>query len=99
MVVADLGGPSKPKLDDRLGLRSPTCRSQVEFYIRERFYGAFRRVITLPEGTKASQVTAEVDNGLVEITVRNGAHAPGSTRIALADRSEGPTRRRIGEPG
>ena len=56
-------------------------------------------MVTLPEGTEASQIAAEFDDGLVEITVRNGAHAPGSTRIALADRSEGPTRRRIGEPG
>ena len=72
---------------------------EVEFYIRERFYGAFRRVITLPEGTKASQITAKVDDGLVEITVRNGVSSPDSTRIPLADRSKGPTSRRIGSKG
>ena len=72
---------------------------QVDFYIRERFYGAFRRVITLPEGTKASQITAEIDNGLVQITVRNGVSATRSTRIALADRSAGPTSREVGDRG
>src|SRR3712207_829065 len=72
---------------------------EVDFYIRERYYGAFRRVITLPEGTKASQIAAEIDNGLVEITVRNGVTASRSTRIALADRSDGPTSRSIGDRG
>jgi len=69
----------------------------ADFYIRERYYGAFRRVVTLPEGTKASQITAEFDNGLVEITVRNGVSASSSTRIALADRSAGPSSRGVGD--
>ncbi len=68
---------------------------EVEFYIRERFYGAFRRVITLPEDTTASQITAEVDDGLVEITVRDAVRSSRGTRIALADRSQGPTSTRI----
>ena len=72
---------------------------EVEFYIRERFYGAFRRVITLPEGTEASQVSAQFDDGLVEITVRGGVSSPESTKIALADRSEGPTSRTVGSAG
>ena len=67
----------------------------VEFYVRERFYGAFRRVITLPEGTQASQITGGVEDGLVEITVRDGAGSRRSTRIALADRSGGPTSRTV----
>jgi HSP20 family protein len=71
----------------------------VEFYTRERFYGAFRRVITLPEGTDASQITADFDNGLVEITVRGGVGASRSTRIAVADRSSAPTTRRVGDQG
>jgi HSP20 family protein len=70
---------------------------QVEFYIRERFYGEFRRVITLPDGTDASQITAEFDDGLVEITVRGGVSAQDSTKIPLADRSSGATTRRLGK--
>ena len=69
---------------------------QVEFYIRERFYGAFRRVITLPEQTTASQISAEFEDGLVQITVRDGVRSGGSTRIALVDRSQGPTSRAVG---
>jgi HSP20 family protein len=53
------------------------------FHIRERFYGAFRRSITLPEGTTESQIDAEFENGLVEITVRGAAAAAEPTRIAL----------------
>ena len=64
---------------------------EVEFYVRERFYGNFRRLITLPEDTDASQISAEIDDGLVEITVRGAVGSRRSTKIALADRSQGPT--------
>ena len=67
--------------------------------MRERFYGAFRRAITLPEGTDADQITAEFDDGLVEITVRNGVSPADSTRIALSDRSAGATTRRSRREG
>jgi len=67
----------------------------ADFYIRERFYGEFRRVITLPEGTSADQITAEFDDGMVEITVRDGATPADSTRIALAYRSHRPRSRKV----
>jgi len=67
----------------------------AEFYIRERFYGEFRRVITLPEGTAADQITAEFDDGLVQITVREGVTPADSTKISLADRSDGKTSRAV----
>jgi HSP20 family protein len=70
---------------------------EVEFYIRERFHGEFRRVITLPDGTDASQISAEFDDGLVEITVRGGVSAQDSTKIAVADKSSGTTTRRVGK--
>ena len=70
---------------------------EVEFYVRERFYGAFRRVITLPEHTEPSQISAEVADGLVEITVRNAARSSRTTRIGLANRSQGPTPRTVGD--
>ena len=69
------------------------------FYVRERFYGEFRRAITLPEGTDASQLRAEFADGLVEITVRQGVSPAESTRIALADRSAGATTRAVGDDG
>ncbi len=47
----------------------------VNFYVRELYYGAFRRSITLPEGVDESKISADFENGLVEITVRGGAVA------------------------
>ena len=69
----------------------------ASFLVRERFYGAFRRVITLPEGTQADQIAAEFDDGLVEITVANGVGPADSTKIALANRSAGRTSRGVTE--
>lgn len=78
------------------GTRSPgTSDDTADFLIRERFYGEFRRVITLPDGTDADQITAEFDDGLVEITVSNGVSPSDSTKISLADKSEGVTSRRV----
>jgi HSP20 family protein len=80
------------------GTRGPggSDDDDAEFYIRERFYGEFRRVITLPEGTAPEDITAEFDDGLVEITVSDGAGPADSTRIALADKSGGITSRKVG---
>lgn len=75
--------------------RSSDEEDEVEFYVRERFYGEFRRVITLPDGTDASQIDAEFDDGLVEITVHDAVAGDDSTRISLTDRSEGATRRKV----
>ena len=79
------------------GTRRPgTCRRRrAEFLVRERYYGEFRRVITLPDGTDADQIRAEFEDGLVEITVSNGVTPADSTRIALADKSEAPTTRSV----
>ena len=66
------------------------------FYIRERFSGAFRRSVTLPEGTDDSQIGAEFENGVVEIVVRGAVAGSEATRIPLRDRSSNPTRRSLG---
>jgi HSP20 family protein len=68
---------------------------EAQFYIRERFYGEFRRVITLPDGTEPDQITAEFDDGLVQITVLDGVSPADSTKISLADKSEGKTSRKV----
>lgn len=70
---------------------------EVEFYVRERYSGEFRRVITLPEGTDAAQIDAEFDDGLVEITVRDAVAPDDSTRISLTDKSTEATKRRVGD--
>lgn len=66
------------------------------FYVRERFYGEFRRVFTLPEGTEPDDIVAEFDDGLVQITVRDAAARDESTKITLANRSAGATQRKVG---
>ncbi len=81
------------------GTRTPDYgdADQVDFYVRERYYGEFRRVITLPEGTDASQIDAEFDDGLVVITVRNCVTRDESTKISLADKSDGATTRKVSD--
>lgn len=56
---------------------------EASFHIRERFYGAFRRAITLPEGTSEDQIGAEFENGLLELTVAGAAAASEPARIEL----------------
>ena len=70
--------------------------STDSFYIRERPYGAFRRSLTLPAGTDDDQITGEISDGLVEITVRDGCTAAEPQRIALKNASKAPDRRRVG---
>lgn len=67
----------------------------ANFYVRERFYGEFRRSFTLPEATEPNQITAEFENGLVEIVVHGGARQADSTRIEVKDRSSGTTTRTL----
>lgn len=81
---------------------SGSRRSDIEddggdsFYVRERFYGEFRRAITLPEGTVPDQISAEFADGLVEIVVRGGVRTPEGNRIEVRDRSGGRTTRSLG---
>jgi HSP20 family protein len=69
---------------------------QPKFYVRERFYGAFRRSVTLPEGTQRSQIQAAFDDGLVEIVISGVSGRSDDTRIELRDRSSGATTRALG---
>ena len=65
------------------------------FYVRERFYGAFRRSITLPEGTQRHQIQAGFDDGLVEIVIAGVSSQSDATRIQLRDRSSAATTRPV----
>ena len=78
------------------GNRRPEVEGDPDaFYVRERFHGAFRRAITLPDGTEPRDITAVFDNGLVEVTVRGGATRPDTDRIELRSRSAGATTRSL----
>jgi len=43
------------------------------YYVRERHYGAFRRTINLPDGIDKSDIAANLEDGLLEITVAGAA--------------------------
>ena len=81
-------------------LRHPQRRlrrrdDEPTFYVRERFYGEFRRSITLPEGTEREQIHAGFDDGLVEIIVEGIGGRSDATRIQLRDRSSAATTRGV----
>ena len=60
----------------------------VSFYVHERFYGIFRRSMTLPAGVDEDDISAEFYNGLVEITVEGGATTTEPRRIQVRNRED-----------
>ena len=55
----------------------------MEYYARERYYGHFRRRMKLAEGIDGSKISASFKNGLLEVTVRAGAHHQEPERIEI----------------
>ncbi len=57
---------------------------EASYYVRERYYGAFRRSMSLPESVDDKDISADFQDGVVEITVIGGATAqPELKRIQL----------------
>jgi HSP20 family protein len=52
------------------GERKTDAPEKAEFYRRERFNGAFRRAITLPEDVDPDKVEASYRDGVLHITVQ-----------------------------
>ncbi len=50
-----------------------TDMDDENFYAKERFHGAFRRIITLPASVRDEDVSATFGNGLLEVLVRGAA--------------------------
>ncbi|CAA9459552.1 MAG: hypothetical protein AVDCRST_MAG58-2298 [uncultured Rubrobacteraceae bacterium] len=67
------------------GERDSDLDDEVSFYVQERFYGAFRRSMTLPAGVDEGRINAYSDNGMLEISVKGGAVAE-SRRIRIGDK-------------
>lgn len=65
--------------------RSMLDEEEVNFYTRERYYGAFRRSLTLPAGVDEDDVGARFEDGMLELTVRGGAVAPEPRRIQISE--------------
>jgi HSP20 family protein len=77
--VLTVSGERRSELEDE---------EEETFYVRERYYGAFRRTWTLPAGVNENDISADFENGLLEITVRGGAvSAPEPRRIEIGSGS------------
>ncbi|MBA3703653.1 MAG: Hsp20/alpha crystallin family protein [Actinomycetota bacterium] len=76
--VLTVSGERRSELEDE---------EEETFYVRERYYGAFRRSWTLPAGVNEDDISADFENGLLELTVRGGAAtAPEPRRIEIGGR-------------
>lgn len=63
--------------------RNDTGDEDVGYYVRERFYGNFRRSMTLPEGVDENQISATFENGMLEVTIKGGAAATRTRQIEI----------------
>jgi HSP20 family protein len=71
------------------GTRGRDLAEGIEFLVHERYYGEFRRLITLPKDTRTGQISSVLDRGLLVITVRGAlGSTPAAERIAIVDRSQ-----------
>ncbi|OEZ26864.1 Hsp20/alpha crystallin family protein, partial [Variovorax boronicumulans] len=60
----------------------PDAQAKAAVHINERFEGAFRRVLTLPDDADPEAVEARLRDGVLRITVRRRASAQ-PRRIAV----------------
>ena len=64
--------------------RSELDEEEIHFYTRERSFGHFRRSMNLPEGINASDIGADFQDGMLQVTVRGGAtEVPEPERIEV----------------
>ena len=89
---ADLPGVREDDLDISLtgnrltisGKREQEKHEQGDtYYANERSYGSFSRAFTLPDGTDAENVRADLKNGVLQVTVPKKPEVqPGRSRSA-----------------
>ena len=58
----------------------------TQYYAHERYYGHFRRSMSLPEGVAGDDVSASFENGLLEVVVRGGVDRSEPQRIRITSR-------------
>jgi HSP20 family protein len=64
--------------------RSELDEEEIHFYSRERSFGHFRRRMKLPEGINPSDISADFQDGMLQVTVRGGAtEVPEPERIEI----------------
>jgi HSP20 family protein len=57
--VLTISGERRPEFED----------TQNGYYRVERAFGSFSRSLTLPEGVDADKISAEFENGVLEVTI------------------------------
>ncbi|UAK36807.1 Hsp20/alpha crystallin family protein [Gordonia bronchialis] len=77
MLVADLPGADAGSIDVAVdngvltlsAQRSAPSDDGVQWLTSERFYGTYRRQLSLGDGIDASRITANYDNGVLTLTI------------------------------
>lgn len=59
--------------------------SEDDYYVRERFFGKFRRAVSLPEGIGDKDIHAVLRKGLLVVTVKGGAAAAKPKAIQISE--------------
>jgi HSP20 family protein len=67
--------------------RHDAATKEAGSYWRESSYGTFERGIPLPEGTKAEDITASHDNGVLEVVIPKAAQLTEPMRIPVQARN------------
>lgn len=63
--------------------RGEPSEGEVSYYVHERFYGTFRRSMTLPEGIDKGRINASFEDGMLEVTVEGGATSAEPQQIQI----------------
>lgn len=91
VVRAELAGVEQDDIEITLasgvltvsGVRRSDETDDTSYYIRERFYGQFRRTMTIPEGIDEGDIDATFENGMLEIRIKGAATSAEPRRIRI----------------
>lgn len=92
IVTAELPGLTKDEIkvevvDEALVIEGERKREKEEkgeeFYRSERYYGKFYRSIPLPKGAKTEAVIAELNNGVLHVTVPVPELKPATRQVPI----------------
>ena len=81
------------------GERADAPGSDATYYVRERRYGPFRRIITLPGSVDGDCISATVEDGLLEIVIAGGAQKSRHEAIEIGGRDSADVRLDVGRDG
>lgn len=61
----------------------PEDERDASFYVSERYYGPFRRSMSLPEGLGERDIDAAFEEGVLEVVLTGGAQLPSPRHIRI----------------